>query len=125
MYLVFVIIACPQCTDPLHPNDIQTLLINNIDIVAKYEDFMVRRVLLTDPDSRWCPAPDCSYAVIATSCASCPRLVCGREGCDMEFCYHCKEEWHPDQTCDSARIHRQRKHYNSDYNISPALLNSK
>lgn len=91
--------------------------------MTKYEEFMVRRVLLTDPDSRWCPAPDCSYAVVATSCASCPRLICERPGCDMEFCYHCKEEWHPDQTCDSARILRQRNYNSSDLNISPALLN--
>lgn len=72
----------------------------------KYEDFMVRRVLLGDPDSRWCPAPDCSYAVIATGCASCPRLRCERPGCDVNFCYHCKAEWHPDQTCDAARASR-------------------
>lgn len=69
-------------------------------------DFMVRRVLLADPDSRWCPAPDCSYAVIATGCASCPRLKCERPGCNLQFCYHCKAEWHPDQTCDAARAAR-------------------
>lgn len=67
---------------------------------------MVRRVLLADPDSRWCPAPDCSYAVIASGCASCPRLRCERPGCDLQFCYHCKAEWHPDQTCDAARAAR-------------------
>ena len=67
---------------------------------------MVRRVLLSDPDSRWCPAPDCSYAVIASGCASCPRLKCERPGCNLHFCYHCKAEWHPDQTCDAARAAR-------------------
>lgn len=111
----------------MHPSDIQALLINNQEIVRKYEDFMVRRVLLADPDSRWCPAPDCrytfnvtsyqyllnnlhlnlfSYAVIASGCASCPRIKCERPGCDINFCYHCKAEWHPDQTCDAARASR-------------------
>lgn len=47
----------------MHPSDIQALLINNQEIVRKYEDFMVRRVLLADPDSRWCPAPDCRYII--------------------------------------------------------------
>ncbi|CAG9806523.1 unnamed protein product [Chironomus riparius] len=99
-------IACPQCTDSMHPSDIQTLLKPHPNVISKYEDFMVRRVLLADPDSRWCPAPDCSYAVIATGCASCPRLKCERPGCNLQFCYHCKAEWHPDQTCDAARAAR-------------------
>lgn len=100
-------IDCPQCSDSMHPSDIQALLQNHQEVIKKYEDFMVRRVLLTDPDSRWCPAPDCSYAVIATGCASCPRIKCERPGCDINFCYHCKAEWHPDQTCDAARASRQ------------------
>lgn len=47
-----------------------------------------------------------SYAVIAFGCASCPKITCGREGCGTEFCYHCKQLWHPNQTCDSARQQR-------------------
>ncbi|ELK32865.1 E3 ubiquitin-protein ligase RNF19A [Myotis davidii] len=67
---------------------------------------MLRRWLVGDPDCRWCPAPDCGYAVIAFGCASCPKLTCGREGCGTEFCYHCKQIWHPNQTCDAARQER-------------------
>ncbi|NXU93372.1 RN19A ligase, partial [Xiphorhynchus elegans] len=29
----------------------------------------------------------------------CPRLTCGREGCGTEFCYHCRQPWHPDGPC--------------------------
>jgi len=32
--------------------------------------------------------------------------VCGRDGCGTEFCYHCKQLWHPNQTCDAARQQR-------------------
>lgn len=99
-------IACPECAQAMHPSDIQALLVHNPVTIRKYEDFMVRRVLLADTDSRWCPAPDCSYAVIASGCASCPRIKCERPGCDINFCYHCKAEWHPDQTCDAARAAR-------------------
>lgn len=67
---------------------------------------MVRRVLAVDPDTRWCPAPDCSFAVIAAGCASCPKIKCERPGCNAYFCYHCKAEWHPNQTCDAARAQR-------------------
>lgn len=91
----------------MHPSDIQAVLSSQPLIMAKYEDFMVRRVLLSDPDSRWCPAPNCSYAVIASGCASCPLIRCERPGCLLAFCYHCKASWHPDQTCDAARASRQ------------------
>lgn len=47
-----------------------------------------------------------SFAVIAAGCASCPKIKCERPGCDAYFCYHCKAEWHPNQTCDAARAQR-------------------
>lgn len=59
------------------------------------------------------------FAVIASGCASCPRLVCRREGCGAEFCYHCKQAWHPNQTCDSARQQRaQSLHTHSGHSPS-------
>jgi len=48
----------------------------------------------------------CRYVVIATGCASCPKLACERPGCGTLFCYHCKQTWHPNQTCDTARAER-------------------
>lgn len=82
------------------------MILNDQTQLEKYEDFMVRRVLAVEPDARWCPAPDCSFAVIASGCASCPKLRCERPGCDFYFCYHCKARWHPNQTCDAARAQR-------------------
>ncbi|WAR17206.1 RN19A-like protein [Mya arenaria] len=99
-------IACPECAEKFHPNDIKDILQDNA-LMAKYEDFMVRRVLVSDPDARWCPAPDCGYAVIATECACCPKIKCERPGCNTDFCYHCKQIWHPNKTCDSAREERR------------------
>ncbi|XP_054267520.1 E3 ubiquitin-protein ligase RNF19A-like isoform X2 [Macrosteles quadrilineatus] len=98
-------VACPECSEPMHPNDIRMILNDKLQY-EKYEDFMVRRVLAVDPDTRWCPAPDCCYAVIAAGCASCPKIKCERPGCDSYFCYHCKAAWHPNQTCDAARAQR-------------------
>jgi E3 ubiquitin-protein ligase RNF19A len=37
------------------------MILNDKVQYEKYEDFMVRRVLAVDPDTRWCPAPDCRY----------------------------------------------------------------
>uniref|UniRef100_H9G7N0 RBR-type E3 ubiquitin transferase n=1 Tax=Anolis carolinensis TaxID=28377 RepID=H9G7N0_ANOCA len=99
-------ISCPECAERLDPADIRRLLRDSPQLVAKYEEFLLRRCLASDPDCRWCPAPDCGYAVIAYGCASCPKLTCEREGCQTEFCYHCKQIWHPNQTCDMARQQR-------------------
>ena len=44
--------------------------------------------------------------MIAAGCASCPKLKCERPGCETSFCYHCKQQWHPNQTCDAARKRR-------------------
>ncbi|KAM7175000.1 E3 ubiquitin-protein ligase RNF19A isoform 2-T6 [Macrochelys suwanniensis] len=98
-------ISCPECSERFNPHDIR-LILNDGILMEKYEEFMLRRWLVADPDCRWCPAPDCGYAVIAFGCASCPKLTCGREGCGTEFCYHCKQIWHPNQTCDAARQER-------------------
>uniref|UniRef100_UPI00398F6EDD E3 ubiquitin-protein ligase RNF19B-like n=1 Tax=Pristiophorus japonicus TaxID=55135 RepID=UPI00398F6EDD len=98
-------ISCPECSERLNPHDIRMIL-NDQALMEKYEEFMLRRYLASDPDCRWCPAPDCGYAVIAYGCASCPKITCGRDGCGTEFCYHCKQLWHPNQTCDSARQQR-------------------
>lgn len=101
-------ITCPVCSEPIHPNTIKDIL-QNEKYYLKYEKFMLRRVLAAEPDARWCPAPDCGFVVLANGCASCPRLVCGRDGCNTSFCYHCKQEWHPNQTCSAASIQRNKR----------------
>ncbi|KAH7725390.1 IBR domain containing protein [Aphelenchoides avenae] len=98
-----VSISCPECIEPMHPNDVYALLARQPFLIERYETFMLRRVLMKDADTRWCPAPDCTYAVIANSCAACPQLRCDRPGCGTLFCYHCKGMWHANQTCDEAR----------------------
>ncbi|XP_030576652.1 E3 ubiquitin-protein ligase RNF19B isoform X1 [Archocentrus centrarchus] len=111
-------IACPQCPETLAPLDVRAIL-DDRALLDRFEEYQLRRFLASDPDTRWCPAPDCSYAVIAYGCAECPKLSCGREGCDTEFCYHCRQLWHPNQTCDQAR--RQRARHTSGSNDASTL----
>ncbi|KRY88785.1 E3 ubiquitin-protein ligase RNF19B [Trichinella pseudospiralis] len=100
-------LTCYECNEMLHPDDVYSILKNKPHLIEKYEEFSVRRVLMSDPDTRWCPAPDCSYAVIASGCAACPEIKCERIGCGASFCYHCKMIWHSNQTCDEARASRR------------------
>ncbi|XP_070533930.1 E3 ubiquitin-protein ligase RNF19A-like [Ptychodera flava] len=113
-------IACPECAEHFHPNDIRMVLNDDI-IYGKYEEFTLRRLLVTDPDARWCPAPDCGYVVIAAGCASCPKLTCRRPGCHTNFCYHCKQIWHPNQTCDMARQQRLAKYRTSSVSVRHSI----
>ncbi|KAF8381788.1 hypothetical protein PRIPAC_70930, partial [Pristionchus pacificus] len=99
-------VSCPECPAKLHPTDVRAVLRSSAGgeaALAKYEEFSVRKCLLTEPDTRWCPAPDCGYAVIAAGCAACPQLRCSRPACGTLFCYHCKDIWHDSMTCEEAR----------------------
>uniref|UniRef100_A0A8R1DM84 RBR-type E3 ubiquitin transferase n=1 Tax=Caenorhabditis japonica TaxID=281687 RepID=A0A8R1DM84_CAEJA len=102
-------VPCPECSSFLHPNDIKMLVGDIQSLMEKYEAFSLRRYLMTEADARWCPAPDCGFVFIATKCAACPQLKCQRVECGTLFCYHCKREWHSNQTCDEARRPEKRK----------------
>lgn len=39
------------------------MVLNDPVLFEKYEDFTLRRILAIDPDTRWCPAPDCGYVM--------------------------------------------------------------
>ncbi|EPB66524.1 IBR domain protein [Ancylostoma ceylanicum] len=91
-------------------------------LIEKYEQFSLRRYLMTEADARWCPAPDCGYAVIASSCAACPQLKCERASCGTLFCYHCKGVWHPSQTCDEARRQRGAPTFRTSRRITSSSL---
>lgn len=93
----------PTSSDSIS-NKIPNINNNSSQLILKYEEFMLRRVLVTIADTRWCPAPDCNYAVIASGCANCPQLYCMRPDCNTSFCYHCKQIWHPNVTCEDAAI---------------------
>jgi E3 ubiquitin-protein ligase RNF19A len=55
--------------------DIESLIgEKNSNLLTLYESLMLRRILAVDPDTRWCPGPNCTFAVIAQGCASCPKL---------------------------------------------------
>jgi len=100
-------ITCPECIESIHPTDISKIL-NDETLMTKYEEFMIRRILMSEADARWCPAPDCGFVVIASGCASCPKLYCERPGCHTFFCYHCKEAWHPNRICDASKSQKSQ-----------------
>jgi E3 ubiquitin-protein ligase RNF19A len=107
-------VSCPQCSTLFLTHEIRQVLQQRHNatqveyFMMKYGEFTLRRALAQETDLRYCPAPDCSYAVIASNCAGCPRLVCQRPECGTSFCYHCQQRWHPSMTCDESRRLRIR-----------------
>lgn len=51
-------IACPQCPEALEPLDVRAIL-DDQALLDRFEEYQLRRFLASDPDTRWCPAPDC------------------------------------------------------------------
>ena len=51
-------IACPQCPEALAPLDVRAILDDQV-LLERFEEYQLRRFLASDPDTRWCPAPDC------------------------------------------------------------------
>lgn len=51
-------VACPHCPAALQPVDVHRLLAEPA-LRDKYEEFLLRRLLVADPGTRWCPTPDC------------------------------------------------------------------
>ena len=115
-----VTLNCPHsdCPERIHPSDISRILQQQPELISKYEHFMVRRVLQSITDTRWCPAPDCGFAVIASGYAACPEIQCLRPGCNTSFCYHCKATWHPNKTCEDAAKEKSSSKYRSGSFIS-------
>ncbi|PIC48148.1 hypothetical protein B9Z55_007239 [Caenorhabditis nigoni] len=105
-------IECELCCESYsHPLEFLTLYncrhqyckrIITIDdpiLYEKYEMFSVRRVLMTMEDMRFCPAPDCGFAVIVPNGSRCPRISCYNPRCQEEFCFDCKQFWHQGKPC--------------------------
>lgn len=51
-------LSCPECAEKLAPQQVADILDDGA-LLEKYEEFLLRRCLASDPDCRWCPAPDC------------------------------------------------------------------
>ncbi|KAG7262985.1 hypothetical protein CRUP_012984 [Coryphaenoides rupestris] len=51
-------LSCPECAERLVPRQVADILQDGA-LLEKYEEFLLRRCLASDPDCRWCPAPDC------------------------------------------------------------------
>ncbi|CAF2309326.1 unnamed protein product [Rotaria sp. Silwood2] len=98
-------LECPHsdCKEILHPNDVKRIL-NDQQMYERYEIFMLRRVLQKMPDTRWCPYPNCNFAVLVENTRKANKFDC--LVCNRPFCQRCSQIWHPNLTCELASAQR-------------------
>ncbi|UJR26124.1 hypothetical protein I4U23_007470 [Adineta vaga] len=99
------LLECPHsdCKQIMHPDDIKRLL-NESQTYERYETFMLRRVLQKMPDTRWCPYPNCDFAVLVENARKASKFDC--PVCKKPFCQRCSQVWHPNLTCELASAQR-------------------
>ena len=97
-------LQCLNCSVETLPIEVQS--VTSKELYEKYLEFSLRRFLAREPNVRSCPSPDCPYAYILENISGCEEyhFVCENESCGREFCYQCKCSWHPDRTCQEARL---------------------
>jgi hypothetical protein len=105
-------IKCPylSCTNILKPDEIKNFL-KNEEINKKYEIFLLKLELDSDPSIRWCINPICDQYLKGS--AESPKLVCK---CGEIMCFNCSSKWHDGKTCNEV-IDLEYENYRLKMNI--------
>eukprot|EP00128_Syssomonas_multiformis_P005961 Colp12_sorted_trinity150504_noHs@27196 len=86
-------LPCPSCERALEHSEIESIA--GKDLFLKFETFSHVRTLARNPNTKWCPTPDCNTALeatvgsITTKCPTCKVEICascwanhGNMGCE-------------------------------------------
>jgi len=85
----------PKCRRPVERSEIKARL--NNEMWEKFNKFYTQAQLSLNPNTRWCPTPDCESVMIGSKEQS--RLKCPK--CGHEICFRCNHDWHTG-TCERA-----------------------
>ena len=78
----------------------------NTDTRERFLKLTLRKALAQNRETRYCPGINCGFALFVdpASVAACgPVIKCRDPRCEAEFCYYCKELWHPTRLCASVQ----------------------
>jgi hypothetical protein len=90
-------LRCLECDEDVDMELVQ-LLFKGTALMDAHDRLLLLRTLQRNPLVRFCPAPDCCYAVECHATQrECPRLHC--PVCSSNFCFVCRESWHLGQPC--------------------------
>ncbi|PRQ27176.1 putative transcription factor interactor and regulator CCHC(Zn) family [Rosa chinensis] len=102
-----LMLRCPEpsCTAAVDLDLIRNVLKNQHDHeIERYKRYLLRSYVEKHKQMKWCPAPDCEYAVKVfdedlTGNGSCYDVSCS---CSNSFCWNCVEEVHSPVQCDTV-----------------------
>ena len=79
----------PNCDREIPEEECRQFL-TDPEILAKYEKFRREKLIMLNPNARFCPKPDCPGHMTGSRWN--PRLVCPI--CSEEVCFNCGQRWH-------------------------------
>jgi len=85
----------PKCRRAVERQEIKARL--NSEMWEKFNKFYTQAQLSLNPNTRWCPTPDCETVMIGSKEQA--RLSCPK--CQHEICFRCNHDWHTG-TCERA-----------------------
>merc|ERR1719506_2913069 len=99
---------------------------SNPELSSRFEEYRLRDFVESNPLARWCPFPDCTYAVIVRSAES-VNTGFGMDvdcKCGWSFCFACGEEAHRPVSCGMLR-EWNKKNQDEAENVTWILANTK
>ncbi|KAI3880485.1 hypothetical protein MKX03_001693 [Papaver bracteatum] len=87
----------------------------------KYSRYLLTSYIEDQKNIKWCPSPDCEYAVEFVAGSSCFDVVCGS---DHSFCWNCLDDAHRPVDCDTVHKWAVQNTAESE-NVTWILANSK
>lgn len=98
-------IKCPntECGKEISDKDVKDTILDQPELLKKYENYALEFVLNSNKDYLRCPTPDCTYAF----CMSFedPQMTCPI--CTKSYCMACKVDWHNGMTCQQYEAKRK------------------
>ncbi|EFA12717.1 Protein ariadne-1-like Protein [Tribolium castaneum] len=89
-------IACPALNCPILVDDETVMrLVKDSRVKIKYQHLITNSFIECNRLLRWCPSPDCNYAV-KVSYVDAKPVTCI---CTHVFCFSCGENWHDPVKC--------------------------
>ncbi|KAI3911172.1 hypothetical protein MKW92_033381 [Papaver armeniacum] len=87
----------------------------------KYSGYLLRSYVEDRKNTKWCPSPDCEFAVEFVAGSSSFDVVCGS---DHSFCWNCLDDAHRPVDCDTVHKWAVKNTAESE-NVTWILANSK
>lgn len=95
-------VACAQCHNLLHQNDVQAVA--SPGIFDRYHRASICLLMSEDENFRWCPSGSCNSGQIHDTGSAGNIFTCTE--CGHKSCVDCQTEWHAGQSCAAVQEER-------------------